>query len=141
MSFVPFLGLSNFYKGNKFDGYCELINAVMIIISILAACCCFTHRIANCIAGYIAIVTVFLDLAKVFHMLVIGSADTYEIIIIVISIALIYLYCCCMDRTHSEVHGIIPALFVTVATGTLETFRDIYTAKNYDRDGNDCPFV
>ena len=138
MSYVPFLGLSNFYKGNKFDGWCELINAVMIIISILAACyCCFTHHIiiANCIAGYIAMFTVILDLAKVFHMFAIGSADTYEIIIMVISIALIYLYCCCVDRTHSEVYGIIPALLVTVATGALETFRDIY------RDGNDCPFI
>ena len=112
----------------------------MIIISTLAACCCCTHdhRITNGISGYIAVFTVFLDLAKVFHMVAIGSADTYEIIISVISIALIYLYC---YRTHSEVHGIIPALLVTFATGALETFRDIYTAAYYDRDGNDCPFV
>ena len=67
-------------------------------------------------------------------MFAIGSADTYEIIIMVISIALIYLYCCCVDC-------IVPALLVTVATGALETLRDVYTAMYYDRDGNDCPFI
>ena len=44
LSYVPFLGLSNFYKGNKFDGWCDLVNALMIVISILAACCCRTHH-------------------------------------------------------------------------------------------------
>ena len=30
--------LSSLYKGNKFDGYCEVINAMMAVISILATC-------------------------------------------------------------------------------------------------------
>ena len=141
LSYVPFLGLSNFYKGNKFDGWCELVNALMIVISTLAACCCHTHHITDGIAAYIAIFTIILDLAKVFHMIAIGSADTYEIIIMVISIALFNLYCRYVECTRSEAYGIVPALLVTVATGALETFRDIYTATHYDRDGNDCPFI
>lgn len=138
MSLIPFSGLSNFYKGNKFDGWCEVINAVMAVISILAACSCHTHD-ADCIAAYIAIGTILLDFAKIIHMIAIGSADTYEIVIMITSIIFIYLYCC---AAGAKVYGINPAtLIVTIATGALETFRDIYTAAYNDKDGNDCPFI
>ena len=113
----------------------------MTVISILAVCCCCLHRITNCIAGYIAVFTVILDIIKVVYMIAMGSPDICEIIIMPVSIALIYLYCCCVDYTCSEAYGIIPALLVTVATGALETVRDVYTAAYYDKDGNDCPFI
>ena len=71
LSLVPFFGLSSFYKGNKFDGCCEVINSVMAVISILA-CCCHTDHHTNVVAEYIAAVTVILDLAKVFHMAAAG---------------------------------------------------------------------
>ena len=141
LSYVPFVGLSNFYMGYKFNGFCELVNAAMIIFSILAKCCCHTHCVTNCIAGYITIFTVFLDLAKIIHMFIMGSADVYEIVLMIISIVLIYLYCCYVDCTRSEAYGIIPAILVTVATGILETARDVYAAAYYDRDGNNCPFI
>ena len=141
LSLVPFLGLSSFYKGNKFDGYCELINAMMAVISILACCCCHTDRHTSVVARYIAAVIVILDLAKVFHMAAIGSVDKYEIAVIITSILLIYLYCCCAGCTDAEVYGIIPALLVTIATGVLETLRDYYSATNNDKDGFDCPFI
>ena len=138
LNLIPFIGLGNFYKGNKFDGWCEVINAVMVAISILAACSCHTHG-ADCIAAYIAIGTILLDLAKVIHMIAIESADTYEIIIMITSITFIYLYCCC---SGAKVYGINPAaLIVTIATGALETFGDIYTAVHNDKYGNDCPFI
>lgn len=140
LSFVP-IGLSNFYKGHKFDGWCEVINAVMAAISVLAACCCYTHRNTDCIAAYIAIVTIILDLAKVIHMIANGSADVCEIVVMIASILLIYLYCCCVDHMRGEVYGIIPAALVTVATVALEAFRDIYTAAYNDKDGSDCPFI
>lgn len=140
---MPFIGLSSFYKGNKFDGWCELINSAMTVISIIAACCCHT-RDSNCVAVYIAIITIVIELTKIFHMMTIGSADMYEIAILIISIILVYLYCCCVDynnNMHTEACGIIPAILVTLTTGALETFRDVYTAANYDNDGNDCPFI
>ena len=138
LSFIPFLGLSNFYKDNKFDGSCELINALMTVISILAACYCH-HRGTNCVVGYIIIFTVILDIIKVVYMIGMGSPDICEIIIIVVSIALICRYCY-LDCTGGTC-GITPALLITVATVVLETSRDIYTAAYYDKDGNDCPFI
>ena len=124
LSYVPFVGLSNFYMGNKFNGSCELVNAAMIIFSILAACCCHTPRDTDCVAAYIALFTVILDLVKIIHMFTMGSADTYEIVLMIITIALI----CCVGSTHDEVYGIIPAILVTVVTGVLETARDLYAA-------------
>ena len=141
LSLVPFFGLSSLYRGNVFDGYCEVINAVMAVISILACCCCHAVRNTNVVAAYIAFVTVILDLAKVIHMAAMGSVDEYEIVVIIISILLIYLYCCCAASMRDEAYGIIPALLVTIATGILETFRDYYTAANNDKDGSGCPFV
>ena len=141
LSLVPFFGLSSFYKGNMFDGFCEVINAVMAVISILACCCCHTDRHTSVVARYIAVVIVVLDLAKVFHMAAAGSVDKYEIAVIITSILLIYLYCCCAGCTDAEVYGIIPALLVTIATGGLETLRDYYLARNNDKDGFDCPFI
>ena len=141
LSYVPFVGLSNFYMGYKFNGFCELFNAVMMIISILGACSCH-KRGSDAIGGYIGIFTVILDLVKIIHMFTMGSADTYEIVLMIISIALIYLYCSsCVDCTNDEAYCIILAIFVTVATGILETVRDVYVAAYYDRDGNDCPFI
>ena len=134
LSFVPFVGLSNFYKGNKFDGWCELLNTAMIIVSILT-CCGGVHHTSNCIAVCIAYGTVFLDLAKVFHMIVIGSPDAYEIIIIITSILLLCLCCCCENSM------IIPAALTTTVIGILAILRDIYSAYHADKDGIDCPFV
>ena len=147
LSLIPFSGLSNFYKGNKFDGWCEVVNAVMALIStlpLLAACCSGHARVmrsADDMAACFAFGTITLDLVKVFYMFAIGSADTYEIVIMIISIILIYLYCCCVSSMRTEAYGIIPVALVTIATGALETFRDIYTAVYNDKDGNDCPFI
>ena len=124
-----------------FDGFCEVINAVMVVISILASLCHADRITKDCIAAKIAAVTVIFHLAKFFHMAVLGSFDKCEIVVVVMSILLIYLYYRCTSSMRAEVHGIIPALLVTVATGVLETIRDIYTAAYNDKDGGDCPFV
>ena len=46
----------------------------MTVISILAACCCH-HRGIDCVAVYIAIFTVILDIIKVVYMTAMGSPD------------------------------------------------------------------
>ena len=142
LSYVPLFGFSNFYKGNKFTGWCQLVNGVMTVIIILATCYWHTHRvITDTIAVYISMFTIFLDLAKIIHLIAIGSADMHEITLTVISIVVICLCCCGLDHTRHEKFAIIPALLVTIITATLETLRDIYTAAYHDRDGNDCPFI
>ena len=74
-------------------------------------------------------------------MAAIASVDKYEIVVIITSILLIYLYCCCVGCMDAEVYGIIPALLVTIATGVLETLRHCYSATNNDKDGFDCPII
>ena len=59
----------------------------------------------------------------------------------VVTFVLFNLYCWYVDTTHVRVYVIIPALLITFATGTIETFRDFYTAAHDDRDGSDCPFI
>ena len=76
---MPFFGLSTFYKGNKFDGYCELINAVKAVTSILACCCCHTDRHTNVVAGYIAALTVILDLARFFIWLLLDQLTNMKL--------------------------------------------------------------
>ena len=125
---VPFM--QNFHKGNRFLGLCEFINAFMIVISILAVCCSrCAHHFTNPIAGCIASFTVLLDIAKVVYMIEIG-VDIYEVVIIIISIAL----CCNCKRTNGDI--ILPVLVVTIVTGALEIHRDVHSS---DRDGNHCP--
>ena len=138
LSLVPFFGLSSLYRGNTFDGRCEVINAVMAVISLLVYCCCHTNdRRADAVAAYIAFATVILDLVKVYHMVTMESVDDYEIAVIISSI-LVVVCCCCACCMHAEIHGIIPALLVTIGTGIMEAFRD----NNIDgKDGSGCPFI
>ena len=137
---MPFFGLSSLYRGNTFDGWCEVINAVMAVISLLTCCCCHIDRGADDIAVCIVYVTVFLDLVKVYHMVAMESVDGYEIAVIISSILLI-LYCCCASCMRTRVYCTIPVLLVTIATGILETIRDYYTAANNNKDGSGCPFI
>ena len=141
LSRVPFFGLSSLYRGNMFDGWCEVINAVMAVISLLTCCCCHTDHRADRIAVCIAYVTAILDLAKFIHMAAMGSVDKYEIFVIIASILLICLYYRCASCMRSEAYGICAALVVTFGTGILETLRDLYTAAYDEKDGNDCPFI
>ena len=117
-----------------------MINTVMALISLLTPLC-YTRRITNGIAVYIAVVTIILDLAKVVHMAALQSADGWEIVIMIASYLLLGLYFGYVDATHVKVYAIVPALLVTIATGTIETFRDVYTAAYNDRDGSDCLFI
>ena len=140
LSCVPFIGLSSFYKGNTFDGCCEVINAVMTVIAILTPFC-YPRRTTDGIGVCISVVTVVLDLVKIVHMITIRSVDGWEIFVMVVTLVLFNLYCWYVDTTHVRVYVIIPALLITFATGTIETFRDFYTAAHDDRDGSDCPFI
>ena len=140
LSCVPFIGFSSFYRGNIFDGCCEVINTVMAVVSLLTPLCC-TRHITNGISVYIAVVTIILDLAKIYHIIIIGPVDMYEIVILIASYILFILYCRYLETTHVRVNGIILALLVTITTGIIETFRDAYTAEYNSRDGSDCPFV
>ena len=74
-------------------------------------------------------------------MATIAPVDGWEIIVMIASYLLLGLYCGYVDTTHVKVYAIIPASLVTIATGTIETFRDVYTAAYNDRDGSDCPFI
>lgn len=142
-----YFGLSTLYKGNTFDGCCELFNSVMTIITIFAVlatvCCCFhIQKATNCIAAYVGSLTAFLDVVKVIHMIFfIGAADTYEIVIIMVSVLLIYLYCLGADCLKYEVYAIIPVLLIQIITVVLETSRDACMATHHDSDGNDCPLI
>ena len=51
LSCVPFIGFSSFYKGNIFDGCCEVINTVMAVIS-LSTPLRYARRTTNRIAAY-----------------------------------------------------------------------------------------
>lgn len=124
----------------KFNGWCELANTLMIIVSILAACCCnyspSNVELKSFIAVLISLVTIIFDILKIFYMAFIGSADRYEVIIIVIS--LIFICCAFDDFSRHKICNIIPVLFVTIITGFLETCRDVQAFT--DKDGSDCLF-
>ena len=115
-----------------FDGWCELINAVMAVVSIIATCCyCdnqsgFNANDASCVAGCICYATVFLDIAKIYYMLYTGPVDCYEYLIILVSVVML----CCVSNSsnHNQTDGIVLALLVTVVTVVLEAVRDVYAS-------------
>ena len=144
LSFIPFLGLNNFYRGDPVIGFCELINGITMVISITALCNChnpnarrYNHE-ASLIAIVVGIVIAFLDILKVMHIIMVyenGSIDIFEIIILIISIAIIWGHCV------QQEYPIVCAFNVSIATGLLELLKDIVTAIFYSKDGNGCPFV
>ena len=112
----------------------------MAVITILTPFC-YPHRTTDGIGVCIGVVTVVLDLIKIVHMITISSVDGWEVLIMVATLVLCNLYCWYVDTTRVRVYAIIPALLITFATGTIETFRDFYAAAYDDRDGSDCPFI
>ena len=82
---------------------------------------------------------VILDLAKAIHMLTTGSVEIVEITIMMLSIMIVRMHC--EENNTCRSHGIIITLQITILTSVLETIRDIYAAKYYDKDGYGCPFV
>ena len=82
---------------------------------------------------------VILDLAKAIHMLITGSVEIVEITIMILSIMIVRMHC--EENNTRRFHGIIITLQITILTAVLETIRDIYAAKHYDKDGYGCPFV
>ena len=145
LSFVSFIGLSNFYVGKIFAGCCELANGIMALISIFAINNCydtFRNRYdtdATSCAQMISAGILILDLAKAIHMLTTGSVEIVEITIMILSIMIVYMHC--EENNTCRSHGIIVTLQITILTAVLETIRDIYAAKHYDKDGYGCPFV
>ena len=139
MSFIPFTGLNNFYRGDPLKGFCELVNGVMLVMSIITLCNCHNpnRRIYNHNASFwavvIGIVIAFLDLLKVLRMMDDnGSLDVCEVIIIILSIGIAF---------AEKDYPIVIASKAAVVTGILEALRDIFTAVTYSQDGNGCPFV
>ena len=145
MSFLSFIGLSNFYIGNIFAGWCELANGIMALISISAFNICydtFRNRYdsnASPCAHIIGIGIAILDSAKAFHMITTGSAEITEIAVIILSIIIVCMHCAEND-THRS-HGIVIILQITILTAVLETVRGVYAANYYDKDAYGCPFV
>ena len=141
LSFIPFTGLNNIYRGDPVIGFCELVNGVMMVLSIIAFCKChnpnarrYNHE-ASFMAVVVGIVIAFLDLLKVARIINDGSIDICEIVIIIISIIIILGHCV------QQEYPIIIAFRVSLATGLLELLKDIFTAIIYSKDGNGCPFV
>ena len=144
LSLIPFTGLNNFYRGDPVIGFCELVNGIMMVISIIAFCKChnpnarrYNHE-ASFMAVVVGVVIAFLDLLKVVRIIKIyddGSIDICEIMIIIISIIIIWGHCA------QQEYPIVSAFNVLVATGLLELLKDIFTSIIYSKDGNGCPFV
>ena len=145
MSFLSFIGLSNFYIGNIFAGWCELANGIMALISISAFNICYdTFRKrydsdASSCAQIVGTGIAILDLAKAIYMITTGSAEITEIAVIILSIIIVCMHCEENDTRRS--HGIIITSQITIVTAVLETIRDMYAAKYYDKDAYGCPFV
>ena len=128
MNCIPFFGLRNFHKGYNFEGYCEAFNALMAVISILTTICyqddntdCST-KAASSVAAFIAFATVILHIVKIYFMYYIGSVDCYEILIIILSVAI---FCCGANSNNGQTHGIILASFITIITVALDAIRDV----------------
>lgn len=145
LSFMPFIGFSNFYMGNTFAGCCELVNCIMALYSTFAINMCydsFRRRYDNDatnIAKIVGIGIVILDLAKAIHMLASGSVEITEVVVIIISVII-----ACMHLAENDTqryHGIVITTKITILTGVLETMRNIYAVSQYGRDGYGCPFV
>ena len=116
-------GGRNFCKDDTFNGWCELVNGILIIVSIFATCCCHGTDFQSFLSSLVAVVTIILDIVKLIYMgfNVNGSTDQYEVYIIILSLLILIVYC----YNHSKIRGIIPVLLVTIITGILETYRDI----------------
>ena len=147
LSFMSFIGLSNLYIGNTFAGCCELANGIMALISMFAITNCydtFRQRYdndASSCAGIVGTVIVILDLAKAIHMFTTGSVEIIKITIMILSIMIVCMHCHSEENDTRRSHSIIITSQVTILTAVLETIRDIYAAKYYDKDAYGCPFV
>ena len=141
LSFIPFIGFSNFYMGNTFAGCCELVNGIIALIC-TAGIVSFRKRMfdnATNAAISASTWTVILDLAKAVHMFANGSFENTEIAVIIISVII-----ACMHLAENDTQrfpGIVAIALITILTGVLETMRNIYTVSQYGRDGYGCPFV
>jgi len=144
LSIIPFNGLNNFYKGKIFDGWCELADGILALISIIAISNCYDsyrnrfNEDASSVAAFVGMGIAILDLVKAIYMVATGSVETTEIFTIIISLMIVCIHC--QENDTREHHGIVTAFIITIITGVLETIRDVYTTI-YDRDGYGCPFV
>ena len=144
LSFIPFTGVNNFYRGDPVIGFCELLNGITVVLSIMGFCKChnpdasrYNHG-ASFMAVIVGLIIAFLDLLKFAHIIMVyddGFIDVCEIIIIFISIMIIYGHC------KQQEYPIVSALYVSIATGLLEVLEDVITSIFYSKDGNGCPFV
>ena len=144
LSILSFIGLSNFYMGNIFAGCCELANGIMALISVITICICYDSyegydNKASCVARKFGMWIAILNLAKAIHMVATGSVEATEVAVMIISTIIVCMHCA-ENETHRP-HGITITLLITIVTGVLETIRDVYAVKYYDRDGYGCPFV
>ena len=104
LSFIPFTGLNNFYRRDPFNGFCELMNGIMMIMSIIVLCIYHNPHVrrynydASFWAVVIGVVIAFLDLVKVMQMIDDnGSVDKCEIFVIMISIVIVLAHCTQME--------------------------------------------
>ena len=138
--YILLFGGSNFCGDKKFNGWCEIVNGIMIIASIIAKWCCHSNsatEVQSCTAVCIASVTIILDLLKFLYMVFIGPFDGYEVVIIIIS--LLFIRCTCEELEYRNVCSIIPVLLVTIITGVLETYRDVHFYTT-NKSGRECFF-
>ena len=134
--------MNNFYRHDLFTGFCELINGIIVIMSIIILYAChspngrrYNHE-ASYWAVLIGVVIAVLDLVKVLRMVNDnGSVDICEMCIIITSIMIVWEHC------KEKEYPIVSVLNVAIATEILETLRDIFTAGFYAKDGNGCPFA
>lgn len=121
------------------------MNGIILMMSIIVRCNChnpdarrYNHD-TSFWAVFIGIVIAFLDIVKVMQMVGDnGSIDICEIFIIMLSILAVCQHYC--EENNPE-YPIISVFNVAIATGIIETLRDIFTAGFFAKDGNGCPFA
>ena len=150
LSILSLFGLSNFYTGYSITGIFELVNGIMMLISISAYNICYDgnkrrhDNDASSCAQIVGTGIVILDLAKIIHIIYLlntGSVEIIEIIVIILSIVTVCMHCDESNTYRGRSHGIVVTSQITSLTTILEVFRNMYVARYYDTDGNGCLFV
>ena len=139
LSFIPFLGLSNFYIGHYFSGVFELVQGIFTVASI---CMCFScictckERIKTVIKTTLLILLLLCNVLEFIHML---CSETFEVYVIILTISLfvIVLCRCCCGMFFTNISTLVTVL--TVVLNTLGDALMVWLDGVQDRYG--CSFV
>ena len=146
LSFIPLTGISNFYRGNHFDGIFEIIEG---LIALFGICCCWCYYSDTARHNHYnddhpllfwelfwSILLAVINIVR-YAICQSASADSfklYEFSLMTTTLVISLISCCCGENKRCWVASVI---INAAVVGLMELIKDVCL----DTDGNGCPFL